>query len=137
MIISFQVYQQRELTRALRSLSGGTEQTIKTLVSPPVLKRTSKQHRQHFPQILSSNIPKQHFQFIDPLQTTQSQHAIMQFFTLATLLVAGCATALAGPLETRTNPKANEYGSTYIISFKNAFIAPWTNKSLTQAQTGE
>ncbi|MDI1486314.1 MAG: hypothetical protein OHK93_005541 [Ramalina farinacea] len=35
----------------------------------------------------------------------------MQFFTLATLLVAGSATALAGPLETRTNPKANEYGS--------------------------
>ena len=36
----------------------------------------------------------------------------MQFFTLATLLVAGFATTFASPLEKRADPKANEYSST-------------------------
>ena len=45
----------------------------------------------------------------------------MQFFTLAALLVASAATAMAGPLETRANPKANEYGSTYMKFCKKCF----------------
>ena len=44
----------------------------------------------------------------------------MQFFTLATLLLAGSVTAFAGTLEKRATPKANEYTSTFIKPFKDA-----------------
>ncbi|KAM0794702.1 hypothetical protein BDR22DRAFT_826660 [Usnea florida] len=40
----------------------------------------------------------------------------MQFFTLASLLVAGSITAFAGPLEQRANLKANEYQTALVIS---------------------
>ena len=54
----------------------------------------------------------------------------MQFFTLATLLLAGSVTAFAGTLEKRATPKANEYTSAFIKPFEDAFRTHPTNRRL-------
>ena len=53
----------------------------------------------------------------------------MHFLTLATMLVAGSATAFAGT--TAAEPKANEYKSAFMKTLEDTFVRHSTDKFLT------
>lgn len=97
-----------------RGLQGATPQVIKSLIFPATSTWTADQT---YPALSSKRQ-------ITPIQLSlsrtqclsqdlKSQSAIMHFLTLATLLVAGSATAFAA-----AEPKANEYTSAFMKTFK-------------------
>lgn len=94
-------------------------QTIKSLVSPPKLKKKIQINPSNFFVESSGHLnPNTAFKELEPHYQIsklrlKSQSPNMHFSAFATLLVASSATIFANPVDKRADEKANEYASRF------------------------